>query len=380
VSDIIKSKIDLTEKESGAFDFHTRALEENEKKYYGIFISHSSKDNDKYLYPLRDAMLKAELYPLCDRDFLSGGENYQMKIESMLNCYAAVIIITENSIKSNWVNYEMGILAGRGIPVYLWDPKNILSPKNKKYRDFINLHFEKCLPAHNDMESLIETLEKTSAYTEMFCEENAFLNSETFTQRMNERVETVIATLESDIFDEYYADFAECKIGTLVPNFGMFYDGHGDGEHCFVKMGADIENGVCPVSGKHCALHPTRKLGEENKECVLLNHVLYNGKLIRRGECDRRGVAAKVGSVVFNMPLHRYYGTEFKFIIDVPDNRSYDVLMNILTKAGMNPSGPACMVGGRIYLSLPSRKSQGLFRLVHQFENNFLCPHAARKK
>ncbi len=380
MSDATKLKIDLNEKESGTFDFHTRALEENEKKFYGIFISHSNKDNDNYLFPLRNEMLKRELYPLCDRDFLSGGENYQTKIESMLNCYAAVIIITENSINSNWVNYEMGILAGREIPIYIWDPKGLLTKSNEKFRDYVNLHFEKYLPAHTSIEELINTLERTSAYTEMFCEENAFLNIDAFTQRMNERVDTVIATLESDIFDEYYADFAECKIGTLVPNFGMFYDGHGDGERCFVKMGASIQNGVCPVSSKHCALHPTRILGEENKECVLLNHVLYNARLIRRGECDRRGVAARVGSIVFNMPLHRYYGTEFKFIIDVPDNRTYDILMGILEKAGMNPSGPASMVGGRIYLSLPSRKSQGLFRLVHQFENNFLCPYAARKK
>ena len=377
---MINSKIDMNEIEVGAFDFHTRALEEDEKKYYGIFLSHSSKDNDDFLYPLRDEMRARGLHPLCDRDFLSGGENYQVKIESMLNCYAAVIIITKNSIDADWVNYEMGILAGRGIPIYLWDPKGILSLENTKYREYINLHFEGFMPAYRKMDELIATLGNTSAYAEMFCEENAFLDSKAFTKRMNERVDTVIATIESDIFDEYYADFAECKIGTLVPNFGMFYEEHGDGEHCFVKSGAEIPDGICPVSGKHCALHPTRILGEENKECVLLNHVLYNGVLVRKGERDRRGTIAKVGSLVFNIPVHRYYGTEFKFILDVPDNRSYDVLMNLLTQAGMNPSGPACSVGGRIYLSLPARKRQGLFRLVHQFENNFLCPHAARKK
>ncbi len=377
---MINSKIDINEIEVGTFDFHTRALEEDEKKYYGIFISHSSRDNDEFLYPLRNAMRDKGLHPLCDRDFLSGGENYQIKIESMLNCYAAVIIITENSIGSDWVNYEMGILAGRGIPIYLWDPNGILTVENEKFREYVNLHFERFMPAYYSKDELIATLGNTSAYAEMFCEENAFLDSKAFTKRMNERVDTVIATIESDIFDEYYAYFAECKIGTLVPNFGMFYEGHGDGEHCFAKSGAEIPDGICPVSKTHCALHTTRILGEENKECVLLNHVLYNGTLIRKGECDRRGTTTKVGSIVFNMPVHRYYGTEFKFILDVPDNRSYDVLMNLLEQAGMNPSGPACSVGGRIYLSLPSRKRQGLFRLVHQFENNFLCPHAARKK
>ena len=144
---MIKSKIDINEIEIGTFDFHTRALEEDEKKYYGIFISHSSLDNDDFLYPLRDEMRARGLHPLCDRDFLSGGENYQVKIESVLNCYAAVIIITENSIGSNWVNYEMGILAGRGIPIYLWDPNSILTLENPKYREYINLHFV-CLNTH----------------------------------------------------------------------------------------------------------------------------------------------------------------------------------------------------------------------------------------
>jgi hypothetical protein len=30
----------------GDFSFSARPLEETEKKYYGIFISHSSKDNE----------------------------------------------------------------------------------------------------------------------------------------------------------------------------------------------------------------------------------------------------------------------------------------------------------------------------------------------
>jgi hypothetical protein len=120
-------------------------------------------------------------------------------------------------------------------------------------------------------------------------------------------------------------------------------------------------------------------LDEENKECVLLNHTLYNGKLLRCGELDRRGIPMPKTSLVFHLPLHRYYGTEFKFIIDVPDNRHYDTIMSLLESAGMNPSGPASMVGGRIYISLPSRKPQGLFRLVHEFKNNYLCPHAGRR-
>ena len=55
----------------GDFNFIARPLEEAEKKYYGIFISHANKDNEEFLYPLLDEMRKQNLHPLCDRDILS---------------------------------------------------------------------------------------------------------------------------------------------------------------------------------------------------------------------------------------------------------------------------------------------------------------------
>ncbi len=379
MSDCTELKLNPNEKMIGDFDFFTRALEEDEKKYYGIFISHSSKDNEKYLYPLRNAMKDRDLHPLCDRDFLSGGDDFQKKIESMLDCYAAVIIITRDALRSNWVNYEMGILTAKGTPIYLWDPESILNYDDKDAREFLNLHLEDLMPAYNDIQSLLTALEGASPYAEMFCEENSFLDRDSFRKRMNERVDTVIATLESEIFDEYYADFAECKIGMLIPNFGMFYENHSDGKCCMVKRGAPLEDGLCPASGKHCALHPNRVLDEDNKECVLLNHLLYNAKLMKKGDEDRRGVKAEIGSIVFHLPVHRYYGTEFKIIIDVPDNSRYDKITDLLDRIGLNPSCSSGLMGGRIYISIPSRARQGLFRLVHEFTNNFLCPYAARK-
>ncbi|MBO5755076.1 MAG: hypothetical protein J6R89_03345, partial [Clostridia bacterium] len=81
----------------GDFNFSARPLESAERKYYGIFISHSSKDNDTYLFPLLKSMREHNLHPLCDRDILSGGDDYQKIIESYLDCYAGVIIVTEDS-------------------------------------------------------------------------------------------------------------------------------------------------------------------------------------------------------------------------------------------------------------------------------------------
>ena len=111
----------------GDFNFIARPLENAERKYYGIFISHSSKDNDTYLFPLLKTMREHNLHPLCDRDILSGGDDYQKIIESYLDCYAGVIIVTEDSLTSNWVNYEIGIFAGNNMKVFLYDPKNLLT-------------------------------------------------------------------------------------------------------------------------------------------------------------------------------------------------------------------------------------------------------------
>ncbi|MBE6597730.1 MAG: hypothetical protein E7641_08710 [Ruminococcaceae bacterium] len=367
----------------GDFDFSTRLLEEREKKFYGVFISHATSDNDTYLYPLRDAMIEKKLYPLCDRDFLAGGDDFQVKIESTLDCYAAVAIITEASLRSNWVNYELGILAGKEIPIFLWDPENILSREPEEgqidYRSFADAHFNEFLPSYVHMEDLLKAICDLSPYSDMFCEENAMLDCQTFRDRMNEYAETVIATLESDIFDEYYSDFAECKIGTLITNFGMFYPNHGDGENCFArKIAMPLNDGVCAHNGIPCALSLPRLLGEDNKECVLLNHVMYNGRVLQTGDKDRRGERVNRGCLIFHLPVHKLYGTEFKFIIDVQDNARYDSIMSLLEKAGMNPTSSGSMLGGRIYISLPERRSQGLFRLDHQFNNNFLCPHATR--
>jgi len=368
---------------NGDFDFTTRSLEDEEKKYYGIFISHSSADNDKYLFPLRERMLELDLHPLCDRDFLSGGDDYRVKIEKTLNCYAAVIILTRASLFSDWVNYEMGILAGRDIPIYVYDPEDLLHSKDSEndpeLRDIVHSHIGNADYSFSDMEKLLESLCSLSPYAEMFCEENAFLDCASFRARMKERVETVIATLESDIFDEYYTEFKNAKIGMLVPNFGMFYKDHGDGEHCYAKRFAVLDEHCCPHSGAACALCGARELTEENKECVLLNHVLYNGKLMRKGDTDNRGKKVECGSVIFHLPIHLIYGTEFKFIMDFPSNQSYDRAVELLESIGLNPSASSSLFGGRIYLSLPERRSQGLFRLNHEFTNNFLCPHAARK-
>ncbi len=361
----------------GDFDFSARVLAEDERKFYGIFISHANADNDAYLYPLRDAMLKANIHPLCDRDFLVGGDDFQLKIESHLDCYAAVVILTPNALDSHWVNYEMGILAARDIPLFLWDPTGLMRGKGDLNMTAYT-HLGRFKPVYETMESLLQALENVSPYAEMFSEETAFINSTTFRDRMKEHGETVIAEIESELFDLHYDAFNGCKFGILIPNFGMFYEDHGDGEHCYARRSVPLENGLCPQSGCRCALAHPSTLGEDNKECVALNHLSHTGRLLRAGEADPRGKKVSIGTLRFHMPLHKKFGTEFKFIIDVPPNGDYDTLMELLEAIGLNPTSSCSHLGNRIYLSLPERRTQGLFQLDHIFHNNFLCPHAAR--
>ncbi|MBQ9975337.1 MAG: toll/interleukin-1 receptor domain-containing protein [Clostridia bacterium] len=357
----------------GEFDFSTRPLEKDEKKFYGIFISHSSLDNKKYLEPLCEKMIENGLDPLYDQGFLEAGDDYQSIIEESLDCYAAIVIVTQSSLESKWANYEMGMLTAKGIPVFLFDPEGCFA--RTPLEEYHDVYLSRLDKIFNDMDLLVEALVDSSPYSEMFTEEIPFIDCKTFKKRMRERVETVVARIESKAFEEIYDELLTCKLGVLVPNFGLFYQNYVDGEHCYARRHALLENGVCPHSKASCALAASRTLEEDNKECVLLNHILYTGRVLKKGETDHLGRSSDTVSLLFHMPLHKLYGTEFKFIIDVPENQRSDTIFKALQVAGMNPDGSMSINGGRIYISLYERRGQGLFRL-NEFTNNFLCPHA----
>lgn len=366
----------------GNFNFTVRTLEESEKKYYGIFISHSSKDNEKYLEPLLEAMREQNLHPLCDRDVLSVGDDFQKTIESYLDCYAGVIIITEDSLKSAWVNYEIGIFAGQNTRVFLYDPENLLS-NQFEIPDVANVygsHIGRYLPAMRTIPDLITALRGVSPYADMCLEENAFITKRAFLDRVTEHVETVIARFESPEIDRCADLLATCRLNTLVTNFGMFYPDHGDGEHCYAQRFRPISDGLCPISGRPCALVSRGIVNEENKECVVLNYTLPNGKILRAGEADVRGEVNEIGALVFHLPLHKIYGTEFKFFIDVPDESTASDLLDMFHGIGVYANMSDNIGSKRLYISLPERRAQGLFRLDHEFNNNFLCPRVGKSQ
>ncbi len=377
--------LSLDNKIEGTFGFSARLLKEEEKKFYGIFISHSNatERDIELLNSLRLAMSQKDIYSLCDKECIKGGDDFQAKIEDALDCYGAVVIVTENSIRSSWVHYEVGFLKGRGKEVYVWDPDGLLSLENREANNtFKSLYgyFKNVGAVYTKMEDVVEAVSKASPYAEMFYEENDFITRKEFYGRANERVVPVVTTLSNQIFDEHYALFKNCKFGVLVPHFGHFLKEHGDGEHCYCKANQVIADGVCPVSQKPCALVGGEEINQDNKECVILNSVSFSGILHKKGDVDRTGEMYKSACVEFMLPLHAYYGTTFKFIIDVNDDENMYTLLGILEKEGMNPTVSESKIGSRIYLSLPQRRAQGLYRLEHEFNDNFLCPFIVRKR
>ena len=161
----------------------------------------------------------------------------------------------------------------------------------------------------------------------------------------------------------------------------MFYSDNSDGKQCLaMRNKPELTDRICPISGEECALYDTKELDSHNLECVLLNCVFENGRFHRKGSIGPEGEVVQHGYLSFYVPVHKSFGTEFKFIIDAPNNTQHYKLIELFESVGMNPSVSASLYGRRIYLSLPERPRQGFFRLIHQFSNNFLCPYSTREK
>ena len=366
----------------GEFGFTARPLHEDEKKFYGIFVSHSSSDNEAYLDPLLASMRREGLYPLCDRDILSGGDDFQKIIESYLDCYAGVIIVTEASLRSDWVNYEIGIFSGHGTRIFLYDPKGLLANRLEipGVANIYGSHIGRYLPAFQTEEELISALRELSPYADMCLEENSFITKRDFLDRVRDHVETVLVRIESPVLEQYAPLLEKCRLMTLVTNFGMFYPEHGDGEHCYAQRFRPLEGGACPLSGRACALVSRGRVTEENKECVVLNYVLSNGKLTIAGTSDSLGRTVETTALTFHLPVHKIYGSEFKFFMDVPDEATAGELLSMFHGIGIHANMSDNVGSKRLYLSLPERRGEGLFRLSHEFNNNFLCPRAAKQR
>ena len=359
----------------------------DEQKLFGIFISHSNA-NVAYLEELTTKMKEKKLNPIFDRDFLKGGEYFQNKIRECIKCYACVIIITKEAMASDWVHYECGYFSHSANPVVIWDPDNILSLKTVD-NDLLNFHLTQYLPALHTADEVVAQLQQLSVYSDLFTDECRDFSVSDFRNTLEQSVATTMVHLSSPLLNGKKELFRECKLSTLVVNFGMYYAKQGDGQHCWAKRTLNM-NGTytadsscllsdrkCKLTGQKCTLYSEGNIDRTMKECIILNHVITNGRYFDKGEKDYNKNTLEDGMLSFYVPVHKVYGTEFKFIVDSPTNAKHMELMRLFETMGLDPTISDSLNGWRIYLSIPEVPYQGFFRLEHLFHNNFLCPRSA---
>ena len=373
------------------FKIKTAPPTNNEKNLFGIFISHSntpSKSNQGYLKDLLKKMHDNGLNPIFDREFLNGGVYFHSKIKDCIKSYACVIVVTKESLASDWVHYECGYFSHSGHPVIIWDPKKLLSVKTMD-SDLFNVHLSQYLPALHTSDEVIEKLKTLSIYSDLFKNECLNLSVAKFRETFATNVSTAMVHVSSPYFNEKKDLFKDCKFSTLVVNFGMFYKDQGNGTHCWSKRTLD-ESGKysisesselncqkCKLTDKKCTMFSDGNIDPSMTECIILNHVMPNGRYFDKGETDYDKQALDNGTLIFYVPVHKLYGTEFKFIVDAPTNAIHLELMRLFDDIGLNPTVSDSLNGWRIYLSIPEVPHQSFFRLNHLYNNNFLCPRAA---
>ena len=81
---------------------------------YQIFIAHSSED-DPLAYNVKNALSKIyEFRPYLAEDYKIPGENFKLRIQKAIQgsrCF--IVLLTENGMKSQWVNQELGFAVAK---------------------------------------------------------------------------------------------------------------------------------------------------------------------------------------------------------------------------------------------------------------------------
>lgn len=366
---------------------NTHTIQGKENIKFSVFISHSSRDK-ALTRDLKKAIEKSKAdgklhNALIAEDFIENGSNFHESIKQHLHCHAGIVIISKNALKSNWVGYECGYFDGYGIPVIIWDPRNVLS-FDKLNNNFLNVYLLQHMPSVRTVEEVIDELDKISIYSNMFKHDTSKFTKGDFDKILQSNVETVIVDVMSDKLIEHKSMFERCKLSTLVVNFGMFYNKQKDNDDvCPCVSNKKLVNQACHHTGKKCAMSSSsERCDEKLPDCIILNHVIQNGKFVDHNEKGMGGEQNKNSAMLqFYVPVHKEYGTEFKFIIDAPNPTVHKEMVEICKSLNFNPTVSDTMDNLRIYLSLNQEKDQGFFRLNDgQYYNNFLCPHAAMEK
>ena len=331
-----------------------RSLTEEEKKEWGIFVSHSSDAND-VVEDLIGVLEEYEISALWDHHIQTGSMDFSAEIISMIEkCLAAVFVVSRGALQSTWCNFELGYLKGLGKKIYMYDPEGMM--ENLPYR----YHYDPECPGFRDPKELAEAVRREKMFYSLFNNETKELTGEMFRTRADEYVRPVHVSVQVPGLSA--VDPASYRVRALIIEFGNYTGERFCEESVCSQTKDDLVNDICEQTGQCCCLNrePDRTAFPE---CVLLNHVW-----------DKVNVDGDTIEVI--VPLHKVMGTTFKLFIDTPYGKTADALMGILEEAGLHPSYSQSADRNRIYFTLRTNRVHGIFDLKARFSNNFVCPGA----
>lgn len=108
---------------------------------YKVFVSHSTSDQG-LVTALSNLLTKFGVEVFVAEWYLSPGESLSKQIVAQIektNCM--VVLLTQNGLRSNWVQTEVGIAIGNKIPIIPivekgTDPKNLAALQEKVYIEY----------------------------------------------------------------------------------------------------------------------------------------------------------------------------------------------------------------------------------------------------
>ena len=180
----------------------TRKLNKEEKKEFGVFISHSN-DNDLFKTVCK-AFEEAEIDYLVDKQIEIASLDFASEIKKLIyKCKCAVVVITEGALKSSWVNFEIGMLAGKDKKIFLYDPNHLLD-KQETY------HMED-FPVFDEIRDIILAINGINYFSNLLQNYTETLTEELYKQRVSVYVEPIklivkIPGLEELELDDFVND------------------------------------------------------------------------------------------------------------------------------------------------------------------------------
>jgi len=239
-----------------------------------VFLSYSSDDSQDIKNYLINQFDNQDIPYFFDKIDIEGGQNFLSRIEKAIDASSCgVIILSENSLKSKWLFFEVGYLLGRYksvIPFLLHSSKwEIIKPELPEF--ISNLQIEK------DLNKLIQNVNKRVFLFRNFFDDTQ-LNEQVFKSINQTRLTVVFKNFPYELLEK-------AVFGVLIIRFG---------------------------EEKALSEHANERYAEE-------------GRIINKAITSRKVITDKVlqsqhkdeVKVDYIIPIHKKLGVQFKPFIEI---------------------------------------------------------------